>query len=98
MHNGRGLVKSSVHYLFVDGGRMTALDNAVFDPIEKEWIGENKGIAPDIEVRQDAKSLAAGIDPQLEKAVEVLLNQIGESQGDDMTPPAFSTPAKLDRP
>ena len=93
-----GLVKSSVHYLFVDGGRMTAPDNAVFDPIEKEWIGENIGIAPDIEVRQDAKSLAAGIDPQLEKAVEVLLNQIGDSQGDDMTPPAYSKPGKLDRP
>ncbi|MFT5750991.1 MAG: tricorn protease [Flavobacteriales bacterium] len=91
-----GLVKSSTHYLFIDGGRMTAPDNAVFDPIEKEWIGENKGIAPDIEVRQDAKSLSEGRDPQLERAVKELLKQLKGIKPVDMTPPAFSKPAKLD--
>jgi tricorn protease len=91
-----GLVKSSTHYLFIDGGRMTAPDNAVFDPIEKEWIGENKGIAPDIAVRQDAKSLSEGRDPQLERAVQELLKQLKGIKQVDMTPPAFSKPAKLD--
>jgi len=75
---------------------MTAPDNAVFDPIKKEWIAENKGIAPDIAVRQDAKSLSEGRDPQLERAVEELLKQLENSRVDDMTPPAFSKPAKLD--
>ncbi len=89
-----GLVKSSVHYPFIDGGAMTAPDNAVFDPIEKEWIGENKGIAPDIEVRQTAKALNEGKDPQLEKAVEILLNELKNRPEPDMTPPPFSTPAK----
>ena len=91
-----GLVKSSTHYLFIDGGRMTAPDNAVFDPIEKEWVGENIGIAPDIEVRQDAKSLSEGRDPQLERAVKELLKQLHDVEEVDMTPPAFSKPAKLD--
>lgn len=91
-----GLVKSSTHYLFIDGGRMTAPDNAVFDPIEKEWIGENKGIAPDIEVRQDAKSLSQGKDPQLERAVQELLKQLEGVEKVDMTPPPYSKPAKLD--
>ncbi len=91
-----GLVKSSTHYLFIDGGRMTAPDNAVFDPIEKEWIGENKGIAPDIEVRQDAKSLSEGKDPQLERAVQELLKQLEGQEEQDMTPPPYSKPAKLD--
>ncbi len=36
-----GLVKSSVHYSLVDGGALTAPDNAVFDPVENEWIAEN---------------------------------------------------------
>lgn len=90
-----GLVKSSTHYLFIDGGRMTAPDNAVFDPIEKEWIGENKGISPDIEVRQDAKSLNEGKDPQLERAVEELLKQLKNIKEPNMTPPPFSKPAKL---
>ena len=58
-----GLVKSSTHYLMIDGGRLTAPDNAVFDPVNNIFVAENKGIAPDIEVRQDAKSSTLGKDP-----------------------------------
>ncbi|HSQ45885.1 MAG TPA: S41 family peptidase [Lutibacter sp.] len=89
-----GLVKSSVHYLMIDGGLITAPDNAVFDPLNNEWIGENKGIYPDIEVRQDALSLSKGIDPQLETAVKevlLLVNQKGEIK---VNRPAYPTPAK----
>lgn len=89
-----GLVKSSVHYGFIDGGAMTAPDNAVFDPINDEWIGENKGIHPDIEVRQDAASLEAGRDPQLERAVTELLNQLGNKSSNQITPPKYSEPSK----
>ena len=60
-----GLVKSSVHYGLVDGGALTAPDNAVFDPATRRWIAENEGVAPDIEVRLDARSVASGEDPQL---------------------------------
>ena len=88
-----GVVKSSVHYPLVDGGALTAPDNAVFDPINNEWVGENKGIAPDIAVYQDAKSLAKGQDPQLERAVAELLKQLDGKEPLEITPPAFSTPA-----
>ena len=88
-----GLVKSSVHYGLVDGGTLTAPDNAVFDPINNEWVGENKGIAPDIEVYQDAKSLDAGKDPQLERAVIELLKQLEGKKVMTVTPPKFPTPA-----
>lgn len=89
-----GLVKSSVHYGLVDGGALTAPDNAVFDPVKEEFIGENKGIAPDISVRQDAKALEEGRDPQLEKAVEVLLNEIKRLKRIEIIPPPFNSPAK----
>ena len=49
-----GLVKSSVHYPLVDGGALTAPDNAVFDPMGGDWIAENEGVPPDIEVLVDA--------------------------------------------
>ncbi len=88
-----GLVKSSVHYRLVDGGALTAPDNAVFDPAKNEWVGENKGIAPDIEVYQDAKSLAAGKDPQLERAVFELLEQLEGRKPTVIKPPKFPTPA-----
>ena len=89
-----GLVKSSVHYSLVDGGALTAPDNAVFDPLNKKWVAENEGVPPDIEVRQDAKSLAKGKDPQLERAVKELL-QLVEKQGEiKIAHPDFPTPAK----
>ncbi len=87
-----GLVKSSTHYAFVDGGRMTAPDNAVFDPINNKWIAENVGVAPDIEVRQDAKALSNGNDPQLEKGVAELMKLLGVKK--EIKAPQFPQPAK----
>ena len=76
----------------IDGGRLTAPDNAVFDPVNNIFVAENKGIAPDIEVRQDAKSLTLGKDPQLETAVQELMNQIKEKKV--VKVPLFNEPAK----
>ncbi|HSO88334.1 MAG TPA: PDZ domain-containing protein [Draconibacterium sp.] len=88
-----GLVKSSVHYALIDGGALTAPDNAVFDPINNKWIAENEGVAPDITVRQDAKSLTEGRDPQLERGVKELLLLVEKQKAREITPPPFSTPA-----
>ena len=88
-----GLVKSSVHYALVDGGALTAPDNAVFDPIQKRWIAENEGVAPDIEVRIDAKSAAQGRDPQLEKGVQEALRLLEQEPSPKVVPPPFSKPA-----
>lgn len=89
-----GLVKSSTHYLMVDGGRVTAPDNAVFDPINRKWVAENEGVPPDIEVRQDAKSLQSGRDPQLERAVRELLLQLGKQPAPEIRVPDYPSPAK----
>jgi tricorn protease len=88
-----GLVASSVHYLMVDGGYLTAPNNAVFDPVHHRWIAENQGVPPDIDVYQDARSLADGKDPQLERAVKVLLEKLDEEEPLKITPPPYSTPA-----
>jgi tricorn protease len=89
-----GLVKSSVHYSLVDGGALTAPDNAVFDPINKKWVAENEGVAPDIDVRQDAKSLQQGRDPQLERAVKEVLQMLSKQPALEVKPPAYPTPVK----
>ena len=81
-----GLVKSSVHYRLVDGGALTAPDNAVFDPIRNEYIAENEGVPPDIEVLLDAKSVSEGRDPQLERGVQELLRLL-EKQPKVVSPP-----------
>lgn len=90
-----GLVKSSVHYRLIDGGALTAPDNAVFDPINNKWVAENEGVAPDIAVRQDAVSLSKNKDPQLERAVKEVLEMLKRQGEIKITPPKYSTPAKL---
>ena len=88
-----GLVKSSVHYALVDGGALTAPDNAVFDPYKNQYIAENEGVAPDIPVRQDAKALHEGRDPQLEAAVKNVLDSLSEVQLPEVKNPPYNKPA-----
>jgi len=60
----------------IDGGLVTAPRGALYG-LEGEWEVENVGIAPDIEVELHPKAMREGRDPQLEKAVEVLLSELG---------------------
>jgi tricorn protease len=89
-----GLVKSSTHYSFVDGGAMTAPDNAIFDPEKNKWIAENEGVAPDIEQKIDAVSVSKGRDAQLEKAVQEVLKMLEKEPKPVVTHPPYSKPAK----
>lgn len=59
----------------VDGGGVTAPRVALYG-LEGEWEVENRGIAPDYEVEFDPKAWRAGRDPQLEKAVELVLEAL----------------------
>ena len=93
MRTWGGLVKSSVHYRFIDGGFATAPDNAVFDPINKKWIAENEGVPADIEIRLDAKSLSEGRDVQLERAVKETLRLLKEKGSIKVEPPSYPRPA-----
>ena len=79
----------------VDGGALTAPNSAVFDPINNRYVAENEGVPPDIEVWVDARSVAEGRDPQLERAVEELLRLV-DARGPSrrVTPPPFSRPAR----
>lgn len=85
-----GLVAASSPYGLVDGGRVTAPNNAVFDPINNRWVAENEGVPPDIEVRMDARSVADGRDPQLERAVQEALRLLEENPPPTVKPPPFS--------
>jgi len=89
-----GLVRSSVHYPLVDGGYLTAPDNAVFDPVNHRYIAENEGVPPDIEVLLDARSAAEGRDPQLERGVEEALRLLRERGQIEVTRPPYPRPAR----
>ncbi|HZG24681.1 MAG TPA: PDZ domain-containing protein, partial [Chitinophagaceae bacterium] len=89
-----GLVKSSVHYPFIDGGAMTSPDNAIFDPRQNTWVAENMGVAPDIEQKISAAAMSKGSDPQLEKAVEETLKLLDKESWPVVKAPPYSTPGK----
>jgi tricorn protease len=59
----------------MDGGSVTAPSFAFFTP-DGKWDVENHGVAPDIEVEHDPYEIRKGRDPQLEKAVEVVLEAL----------------------
>jgi len=50
---------------------------------------ENHGIAPDIEVQYDPAAVRKGHDPQLEAAVQVIMEQLGKTPGPEPKRPAF---------
>ena len=59
----------------MDGGGVTAPRVAIYN-LDGDWEVENRGIAPDYEVEFDPKAWRAGRDPQLEKAVELVMEAL----------------------
>jgi tricorn protease len=69
-----GLVGILGFPVLMDGGRVTAPNLAIWT--EDGWVVENVGVPPDIEVEQRPADVIAGKDPQLEKAIEVVLDEL----------------------
>ena len=70
-----GLVGIGGYPPLMDGGSVTAPRWGLYSA-KGEWDVENIGIAPDVEVEQDPALVRKGRDPQLEKAVEVVLEEL----------------------
>ena len=68
-----GLVGIGGYPELIDGGEVTAPRFAIYG-LEGQWEVENHGIAPDIEVEQDPALMRQGHDPQLERAVQVVMD------------------------
>ncbi len=61
---------------FVDGGVLNKPEFAPFDTDGKNWIIEGYGVDPDIFVDNDPAREFAGIDDQLNKTIEVILEEL----------------------
>jgi tricorn protease len=62
----------------MDGGVVTAPSRGFWTP-NNAWEVENHGVAPDVEVELDPKAVREGHDPQLEKAVELVLSELAKN-------------------
>ena len=91
MRTWGGLIGMSGAPQLIDNGGVTSPTFRMYDP-DGKWFKEGHGVDPDIEVKEDPALLAAGTDPQLQRAVDEVLRMLKEQPF--VKPP---TPAKEDR-
>lgn len=82
-----GLVGMAGAPPLMDGGFATVPSSGIYNPLSGEWEVENIGVGPDIEVEEDPALIRKGQDPQLEKAVEVVMEELKKNP-----PPKFRRP------
>lgn len=83
-----GLVGMAGAAPLLDGGFTGAPQSGFWNP-NGTWDVENHGVDPDIEVEMDPVSAKAGGDPQLEKAVAVVLDLLAKNPTPKHARPAY---------
>ncbi|MGB9283848.1 MAG: PDZ domain-containing protein [Candidatus Sulfotelmatobacter sp.] len=61
----------------IDGGYITRPEFSLYG-LDSKWLIENRGVAPDIEIDNRPDLVRDGHDPQLEKAIDVVMKEIQE--------------------
>lgn len=84
-----GLVGTLGFPVLMDGGYVTAPNLAIWT--EEGFIVENEGVPPDIEVDITPADYQAGRDPQLEKAVETIMDMLKKNPPKKPVKPAYPT-------
>lgn len=82
-----GLVGVLGYPEFIDGGSVSAPNVAFWN--EDGFRIENEGVAPDIEIEQWPKDVIQGGDPQLEKAIEVILEELKNNVTEERIRPDY---------
>ena len=82
-----GLVGTLGFPQLMDGGSVTAPNLAIWVP-DGGWVVENEGVPPDVEVEQTPADVIAGRDPQLERAIQIVMEQLKKNP-----PPADKRPS-----
>jgi tricorn protease len=82
-----GLVGILGYPKFIDGGSVTAPNLAFFD--EKGFGIENVGTPPDVEVEQWPSEVINGHDPQLEKAIQIVMQELKNNSPKKVPTPKF---------
>jgi tricorn protease len=83
-----GLVGISGYPSLIDGGGVTAPRWGIWFP-NGRWDVENRGVPPDVEVEFDPKLVRQGHDPQLEKAIQIVMDELKKNPVVSPTRPAY---------
>ena len=79
--------------VLMDGGGVTSPNLAIWTP-EDGYIVENVGIPADIEVEQNPKDVIAGHDPQLERAIGWVLEELKKNPAPKLKRPEYPDKVK----
>jgi tricorn protease len=82
-----GLVGTLGFPVLMDGGVVTAPNLAIWT--EDGFVVENVGVPPDIEVEQTPADVINGRDPQLERAIQVVMDELKKSAPQQPKRPPF---------
>ncbi|HWD41867.1 MAG TPA: PDZ domain-containing protein, partial [Fimbriimonas sp.] len=93
-----GAMLSAFGFELVDGGSIRAPDDAMFKPETGEWIIENEGTPPDIDVDLDPYLWRQGKDSQLEAAIAELNKQMDVHKPVELKRPTYPDKSKLKSP
>jgi len=85
---GGALIGPTVGHSNIDGGGHTVPDGRLMDK-DGKWFLEGHGVEPDYVVIDDPSKLARGIDPQMDKAIELLLEELKKNPPVKMKHPPF---------
>ena len=76
---------------FMDGSAVSAPNFRGWQPEDNRWFGENHGIDPDIEVSNTPDLMNQGHDPQLERAIAYIQDQLKKNPPPTRKHPPFPT-------
>lgn len=77
---------------FIDGASVTAPNVAIWT--KDGFVVENVGVPPDVEVEQWPAEVIKGHDPQLEKAIEIVLKKLAENPPETPKRPPYPVKVK----
>ena len=79
------------YWPMMDGGYVTIPEDAIYS-LDSQWIVENHGVDPDVEVENQPADLLAGHDAQLETAIAMMVKAIDAKPSTLPAPPPLVPP------
>jgi tricorn protease len=73
---------------FLDGGYITVPEDSLYG-LDSQWVIENHGVDPDIELEDEPADILADHDKQLEAAVAYLMGELAKKPSELPHPPAL---------
>lgn len=86
---------SAYGFPLIDGGVVRAPDDAEFDPDTGNYVIDNVGVSPDVDVALDPEVWRTGVDPQLKAAVEELRKEMAAHPLPAIKRPPYPDKSKL---